>query len=160
MTEIIEVPTASFAIGQAPSSLVTVGVGSCVAICLYSPRHRAGALLHSMLGRAGQRVPNPALYADTGISAVLEQLIKLGVPPTSLTAKVIGGAEMFPVLQQYYLHAIGKRNIDEATRLLQAIGIPIAGTSTGGNRGRSLTFDLSSGLVTITEPFKTTPQII
>ena len=160
MAELIEVPTASYAIAQAPNSLTTVGVGSCVAICLYSPESHAGALLHCMLSRAGQHVPNPALYADTGVSTVLEQLLKLGVTPTSLIAKLVGGAEMFPTLQTADAHGIGQRNVEETTKILQAIGIPIASTSLGGNRGRSLVFDLATGVVTVTEPFKAQGQSI
>jgi chemotaxis protein CheD len=160
MPQLIEVPTASYAVAKAPDGLATVGIGSCIVICLYSAQNRAGALLHCMLSRAGQNVPNPALYADTGISTVLEQLLKINVTPTSLVAKIIGGAEMFPALKPSNEYGIGERNIEETTRILQAIGIPIASTSLGGNRGRSLTFDLSTGAVIVAEPFKAQRQTI
>jgi chemotaxis protein CheD len=160
MAQVIEVPTAAYAIARAPESLMTIGVGSCVAICLYSPQFHAGALLHCMLSRAGQHVPNPFLYADTGISRILEELIKIGVTPTSLVAKLVGGAEMFPTLQTPGESGIGTRNIEETTKILQAIGIPVASSSLGGNRGKSLAFDLNTGIVTITGPFRQDSQSI
>ena len=156
----VEVPTAGYAIARAPDSLVTVGIGSCLAICLYSQEHQLGALLHCMLPHVGQHVTNPCLYVDTALNTVLEKLLSEGIQTATLTAKLIGGAEMFPDLQPTGYQGIGRQNIEETTRLLQAIHIPIVASSTGGNRGKSILFDLSTGAVSVSTAFVPATQKI
>lgn len=150
MDNTIEVPTGAYAVAQSPNSLSTVGIGSCMAICLYSPEHAAGALIHCMLPRAGQHVSNPYLYADTALSDVLEKLLHVGVEPATLTAKLVGGAQMFPALSANNQN-IGQRNIEEVGRLLKVIGIPVAARDVGGSHGRSLVFDLDTGVVSVSK---------
>jgi chemotaxis protein CheD len=159
MAAAIDVPTAGYAIAQAPDSLSTAGIGSCMAICLYSTEHRTGALLHCMLPLAGQQTPNPYLYTDTALSDVLEKLVRNGIGTAGLTAKLIGGAQMFPALQAGDQN-IGQRNIREVTRLLNVIGIPIIASEVGGNRGRSLEFNLTSGTVSVSQAFAAPVRMI
>jgi len=150
MANRIEVPTGGYSFAQAPDRLVTIGVGSCLAICLYSPERKVGALIHSMLPRAGQHVTNPSLYVDTALNVVLEKFAHAGIDHRHLFAKLVGGAEMFPGIQQIdNAGGIGQRNVEEASRLLKILGIPVASTSLGGNRGRSLSFDMENGVVSI-----------
>jgi chemotaxis protein CheD len=153
MADIIEVPTAGYGFTNAPNILKTSGIGSCLAVSLYSGKYRKGALVHFMLPRAGQIVINPCIYADTALSLVLEKFVQEGVQPTDLIAKLIGGAQMFPKMEQNEMHDIGIRNTEEAARLLQILHIPVVARSVGGNRGRSLTFDLETGNVSINKVF-------
>lgn len=146
----IDIPTASYAVASAPDTLTTVSIGSCVAICLYSSSASVGALMHCMLPRAEQHMTNPYLYTDTALSSITKELIERGVTVQELTAKIVGGAQMFPTLHTEG-QDIGKRNIDEAKLLLKVIGIPIVASDVGGNNGRSLVFDLTTGGVTITQ---------
>jgi chemotaxis protein CheD len=146
----IDIPTASYAVAKAPDTLATVSIGSCVAICLYSASVNVGALMHCMLPRAERHMTNPYLYTDTAMSNILKELLKQNITVQQLTAKLVGGAQMFPTLEGNN-QDIGKRNIDEANLILQVIGIPVIASDVGGNNGRSLVFDLSTGMVTITQ---------
>jgi len=47
------------------------------------------------------------------------------------------------------LSNLGSRTIDVVTTELDKLGIPIVGEDVGGNKGRSLIFDLANGSVTI-----------
>lgn len=153
MAQLIEVLAGRFAIGKAPDTLASIGVGSCLAICLYAPSYQTGALMHCMLPRATQPVANPGIYVDTAINTMLEELLKLGIHPTDLSAKLIGGAAMFPTLAASDTQNIGKRNLEEAMRILETIHVRIISNATGGNRGRSLNFDLNTGDVMVTTAF-------
>ncbi len=143
----INVDTSDFAIGRTPQILATAGIGSCVAVCLYEKDRQIGALLHIMLPRAEGDHLNPRRFADTAISLALLELGKQSIVPAQLTAKLIGGAQMFKAFAS--AGNIGMRNVEEIRRILQTIGIPIEAEDIGGNTGRNLEFDLGSGLVTI-----------
>jgi chemotaxis protein CheD len=147
VAETITVKTSDFAIDQAPQILTTGSVGSCVAICLYDQATHTGALLHVMLPRSEGNQENPLRYADTALSYVLEELQHRSIQPAHLTAKIVGGAQMFAAFG--YNVSIGQRNVDEIRRLLGALGIPIHSEDVGGNHGREVEFDLSTGSVTV-----------
>lgn len=140
------------AIGHNPHVLGCVGLGSCLAIALYHPPRRLGGLAHAMLPRREEfaktgAANNPAKFVDSAIDALVAALQDLGCPRTQLQAKVVGGAQMFPVLAQRM--DIGRRNIEAARERLRALGIPIAAEDTGGSRGRTMYFDLTTGTVEV-----------
>jgi chemotaxis protein CheD len=143
----IEVNTSDYAIAHAPQILTTTGIGSCVAVCLYERQRRMGALLHIMLPRSEGDKMNPLRFADTALSFVLVELQRRDISPDRLTAKLIGGAQMFKAFQD--THTIGERNVAEITHTLQALSVTIEAQEVGGYAGRSLEFDVSTGLVTI-----------
>jgi chemotaxis protein CheD len=150
MGTVIDVPTASYALSAAPNSISTIGVGSCIVTCLYSESMKVGVLLHYMLPRLEKDTSNPYRYADTAISTVLKELATHGIDRHGLKAKVVGGGQMFANLA--VTESIGKKNIDETYRLLRTLGIPIMASDVGGNVGRSVIFDLTTGAVTVTKP--------
>ena len=45
----IRVKVADYAVGRDEQTLITIGLGSCVAIALYDPRTRIGGLAHTLL---------------------------------------------------------------------------------------------------------------
>jgi chemotaxis protein CheD len=143
----IDVPTAGHAIATAPDSLTTEGVGSCIIVCLYSQKNKTGALLHCMLPRAENDNSNPYRCVDTALDRIVVELLHRGIKIPDLTAKLVGGAQMF-VTHESRL-SIGQQNIDETLRILNAMGISVVASDVGGNSGRSLTFDINTGLISI-----------
>jgi chemotaxis protein CheD len=146
----INVSTAGYAIAKAPDILATTGVGSCIIICLYSQKHKTGALLHCMLPRAENDASNPYRCVDTALNEVVVELLHQDIKISDLSAKLVGGAQMF--ITRGSQPSIGQQNVDETLRLLKAMGIPVIASDVGGNSGRSLTFNIDTGLVSI---FKT-----
>ena len=65
---------------------------------------------------------------------------------------------MFPNLN-VKVSDIGKENCSEAEKALSKLGIPIVAKEVHGNRGRSATFDLSNGEVTIKTAFSNDRRI-
>jgi chemotaxis protein CheD len=148
MPEIIDVPTASCTATAAPYSLSTIGIGSCIAICLYDAKMHRGALLHIMLPRAEGDNTNQFRYADTALNQAIADLASLGTPLSSVTAKIVGGAQMFAAFAAR--GSIGQRNIQEVRQLLHVLGVPLLAEVVGGNTGRSVLFNLVDGSVEIT----------
>jgi chemotaxis protein CheD len=146
----IVVPIAAAAVARAPARLVTVGLGSCVAIVLHSARERIGALAHVLLPEAVNTsdVMQPARFADLAVPHLLRALADGGAEGP-FEARLVGGASMFSELLPHDERPLGSRNVEAARRACALAGVPIVGEETGGRVGRSVRFDLADGLVRV-----------
>jgi chemotaxis protein CheD len=150
-TQCVQTPAeTTVGMGQAvfatePSRLTTI-LGSCVAVTLYSSRRRLGMLSHIVLPKSRNGVDNPAKYADTAIPHMLSALRCEGVGPKDLIAKIAGGACMFGDNQ---LCRIGDSNVQAAIQALEDAGISVTASDVGGRCGRRVSFDLATGIISI-----------
>lgn len=132
--------------------LVTVGLGSCVAIILHDPVARLGALAHVLLPEPQlQRIPaNPAKFASTAVSHILGELERHGAERSRIRARLVGGASMFgTLLSQGRLHT-GERNVRAARAALVEEAIALDAEEVGREHGRSVYFYPASGRVRVT----------
>ena len=127
--------------GRGPQRLWSI-LGSCVAVALCDPKRRAGALSHVVLPSASGRSGSPGKFADTAVPHLLQLLRKAGVPGDGLVAKIAGGASMFGHSMPM---EVGESNVQSIVGALQAAGIRVAAKDVGGNKGRRVTLDCSSG---------------
>ncbi len=123
-------------------------LGSCVGLCLYSSRHKAGGLLHLMMASAGAQATLPeckkAKYADTGVPELIRLLKTLhGIHSTDLVAKMFGGAKVLAGVERN----IGAENAIAVKTILQEYGIPIKAHKLGGEKGYRIKFMLDTGKV-------------
>ena len=134
-------------IGQAPEVLRACGLGSCIAVGLYDPRNRIGGLGHMLLPSHPEDNPvgKTVKYVDIGISRMVDELVQAGASRTAMVAKIAGGANMFETTYQTLINSIGARNAKSARETLAKLAIPLAGEEVGGNRGRTVEFDLATG---------------
>lgn len=133
-----------YAVGDKNTILVTLGLGSCVGVCIRDKRKLIGGMVHVMLPSSkGNEVKKPGKYADTGIKTVIEELKKAGA--TSFEAKIAGGASMFNNSSM----DVGKRNVEAVKKQLSELGIKIISEDTGGNRARSIEYDIETGRLMI-----------
>lgn len=153
MTEIRRIVRVSHAeVASDGEVLVTLGLGSCVAIMLHDPVARVGGLAHVLLPESRNAEPpeNPAKFASTAVPHLIDQMARAGADPDRLRARLVGGASMFGVLlSQDRLHT-GVRNLNAARAALEAVGIPVDGEEVGREHGRSVYFYPSSGRVRVT----------
>lgn len=147
----IQVGIAEYKTASKPARLITLGLGSCVGIGLYDPRLKIGGLLHIMLPDSTMfnNVVRPAKFADLGIRLILRDLSRQGVRVNSLQAKLVGGAQMFSGLSDNNVLNIGRRNIEATKKILKELGIRILAEDLGGNRGRTMILDTSTGGVIV-----------
>lgn len=145
------VKVADWAAEQGDGVLITLGLGSCVAIMLHDAGAQAGAMAHVLLPSTSlaRDISNHAKFPDTAVPLLVDRLKRLGADPRRLVAKLAGGASMFSQLVTPGTIQMGERNVLAARRVLRAAGIPIAHESVGGERGRSLRFYVGDGRVEI-----------
>ncbi|WP_188614467.1 chemotaxis protein CheD [Lysinibacillus alkalisoli] len=141
---VVKVGIAQMDVVTTPNTIRTSGLGSCVGVVLYDERKKIAGLIHVMLpdSTLGKVVPgNVAKFADTGIEAMIELLLKQGVQKFSLKAKIAGGAQMFKFSSDQSSMRIGPRNVEAVKQALRKSGIRITAEDTGGSSGRTIEFD-------------------
>lgn len=147
--EEVRVDMADMKVESRPVELLT-SVGSCVAICIHDSVHKCGGLAHIMLPRSGDmsNEPLPSKYADTAVPALVSGLQKIHGHEMRLSAKIAGGANMFANLNSDKLD-IGGKNVRAVKSVLSDHRIRLVAEDVGGLHGRRVSFNVSSGTVTI-----------
>ena len=150
MKEVI-VRVADWAAERGDGVLVTLGLGSCVAIMLHDAQARAGAMAHVLLPSTSlaRDITNKAKFPETAVPLLIERLKGLGADPRRLVAKLAGGASMFGQLVTPGTIQMGERNLLASRSALRIAAIPIIRESVGGERGRSVRFHVKDGRVEI-----------
>lgn len=149
MTTIIPVGMGEMKTAAKTGCLAVYGVGSCVIVSLYDSVQKIGGIVHIMLPDStglDPKVINPVKFADLAIPKLLKELKSIGADPAELRAKMIGGAEMFPPTEDFE-NNIGRDNSEAARKVLKSLKVPLIAEDTGGRRGRSLEFDISTGIM-------------
>ena len=142
---------ADWAAERGDGVLVTLGLGSCVAIMLYDPQAKTGAMAHVLLPSTSlaRDITNRAKFPETAVPLLIERLKALGADPRRLVAKLAGGASMFGQLVTPGTIQMGERNILASRNALRAATIPIIREAVGGERGRTVRFHIKDGRVEI-----------
>lgn len=146
----VRVNVAEYAVAR-EGSLITVGLGSCVAIALYDGTARVGGLAHVLLpaeSMARDR-SNPAKFAETAVPLLVDRMCAVGARANRLEAKIAGGASMFANLIPSGGINIGERNVRAVRDALSAAGVPLTGEDTGSDYGRSVYLFLEDGRVEV-----------
>jgi len=142
---------ADMRMSSAPATIVTRGLGSCLGIVVYDTVKKTGALAHPMLPKIeeGRVKTNPYKFVDSAIHSMVEEFRKKGSVIPLLSAKIFGGGHMFSSIPAESVFNIGARNAEVARQILSSYNIKILVEDTGGNRGRTLFFDVASGKVIV-----------
>ena len=122
--------------------IVTLGLGSCVAIMLHDPEACVGAMAHVLLPShsLARDQSNPAKFPETAVPFLIQRMLAAGAGRHRLVAKLAGGASMFAQLMTPGTMQMGERNIAASRNALHHAAIPIIGEAVGGERGRSVRF--------------------
>lgn len=127
--------------------LAVHGLGSCVALLLFDPKAGVGGLSHVLLPgekpAADMSTDLPAKYSASALESLREGLFAVGARASSLRAALVGGARMFES-EADQEGGVGTRNVESAKLLLAKSAIPLVVQATGGNKGRTVVFELPS----------------
>jgi len=153
LKEEIVVGIADYRIGKGESLLTTIGLGSCIGVVLYDPGQKVAALGHFMLpdssaAKVGSDI-KLAKYGDSCIREMIKELDSSGAKRSKIIAKAAGGASMFKRLSANSLMDISSRNIESLKKALKESGIKLISEDLGGERGRTITFDVGTGSLTV-----------
>lgn len=142
MNKIIKVGMAELDICKSPDGISTLGLGSCVGVVIRDPITKIGGLVHVMLPDSTKikNNENVAKFADTGIDALIMEIVNAGANRKTLVSKIAGGAQMFNFQNQLAVIRVGDRNIEACKAKLKEVKIPILSEDTGKNYGRTVIF--------------------
>jgi chemotaxis protein CheD len=145
------VRVADLRVGVAEDILVTIGLGSCVAIALYDPEARIGGLAHVLLPSPAlaRRDGNPAKFPQSAVPRLLQLMVADGARPERITARLAGGASMFAALAPPGTVQMGERNLLAARQALTSNGVPLVGEAVGGDFGRTVRLRVCDGRVEV-----------
>lgn len=148
---IIKVGMADWNVCKSPDGITTLGLGSCVGICIRDPVAKIGGLAHAMLPDSRQVGigENRAKFADTGIEDLVKKILALGARKARLEAKIAGGAQMFAFQKKSDMGSVGDRNVEASKKKLMELGIPLKAQDTGQNYGRTIVFYPETGELVI-----------
>lgn len=148
----IVVKVAELRAGGEHAELVSLGLGSCVAIILLDPEAKVGGMAHVLLpsrSLSGRGTASAGKFPETAVPALIEQMVALGAQPRRMSARLVGGASMFANLTPLGAVQMGERNVVASREALATAGIPIMAEATGGTVGRSVRLRVVDGSVSI-----------
>lgn len=148
------IKTGQIETGTNDDVLESLGVGSCVVLCLYDRKNKVGGLAHIMLPAKNPKFTEensksvPAEYAEIGVKNLISEINKLGGDVTSLEAKIFGGAEMFKYIKEEPV-SLGAMNLAAVKQELENASIDVSAKDIGGSSGRSIRFYINNGDVEV-----------
>ena len=145
VNEELHVGISEYKIAQAPTRLITVGLGSCIGTIIYDEASHIGGLSHIMLPDSQpclhKREIKPEKFADLALPAMVAEL-EQKIRRPRFQAKIVGGANMFQFQTLNAASNIGQRNIEAVEEVLARLNIPIVAKHVGGSAGRTMIVDL------------------
>ena len=135
VNEELHVGISEYKIAQAPTRLITVGLGSCIGTVIYDEASHIGGLSHIMLPDSQpflhKREIKPEKFADLALPAMVAEL-EQKIRRPRFQAKIVGGANMFQFQTLNAASNIGQRNIEAVEEVLARLNIPIVAKHVGG----------------------------
>ncbi|MFB6188513.1 MAG: chemotaxis protein CheD [Halapricum sp.] len=142
--ERIKVGIAEYDVTKNGAVLTTSGLGSCIGVAIHDEAVPVSGLVHVMLPSAEEMDDaNPAKFADSGVETLVEALEAEGGDTANMIAKIAGGSDMLDFSESG--SGIGQRNVEQVKSTLDEHGIPIVGEDVGGDHGRSLRLEGTTG---------------
>lgn len=135
--------------GSLPLRAATL-LGSCVAVMLWAPRQRVGAMCHCLLparrsGDGAEPSAPDGRYGDEAAAWIERQFADAGIGFADLEATIAGGAKATDTLAG----GIGDANLRWAQRWVAERGIALVQQDVGGRVVRRIGFNLADGSVTV-----------
>ena len=136
-------------VSKNPVIIQALALGSCIGVILWDSKNKIGAFSHCFLPDSGKQYENDksGKFVNVAINRMIKLIIKKGGVRENLVAKLAGGASVLNYKQP--MLNIGERNTDKAIETLKELGIKIVGKDIRKNYGRTVTFYVETGVVTI-----------
>ncbi len=136
--------------GDPDTTLVTFGLGSCIAVVAHDPVAHVSGMLHFMLPDSqidrARAEANPFLFADTGIPRLFNAMYERGADRRRLNIWAVGGAQ---VLDKEGCFQIGKRNHLATRKILWKGGLFVGSEDVGGTLSRTVRLETGAGRLVI-----------
>lgn len=125
-----------------PETVLTTVLGSCVAACMRDPVLKIGGMNHFLLPGEGERsrLNEAERFGVYLMELLVNGLLKRGARRENLEVKLFGGARTVQGFTD-----IGGKNVEFARRFLENEGLQYLGGSVGGDQGRRVEYQPSTG---------------
>lgn len=131
-------------------TIITYSLGSCIGVAVFDPVRKIGGMIHYMLPASkispDKAKANPAMFADTGVPMLLNNLLQNGAEKGRLLIKIAGGAQL---MDDNKVFNIGERNLLMLRKILWANNLLIKAQHVGGAVARTLKLEIATGRVTV-----------
>ncbi|MDB4949254.1 MAG: CheD, stimulates methylation of protein [Gemmatimonadetes bacterium] len=146
------VKVAQHAVGGREDTLITLGLGSCVAIMLHDRATLVGGMAHVLLPEPSlaRDASNPSKFATSAVPLLMDEIRALGGSASRLEARLVGGASMFTSLMGPGSLNMGERNIRASREALKKANIPILAEEVGRDYGRSVRYWIGESRIVVT----------
>jgi chemotaxis protein CheD len=129
--------------------IITHALGSCLGIAVHDATMQIGGLVHVMLPTStlnpDKARANPCMFVDTGIPALVQQMLANGAAKNRLTVKVAGGAAIQGNNGDRF--GIGRRNCVMLRKTLWQHGLLLDAEDVGGETPRTMCLEIGTGRV-------------
>lgn len=129
-------------ISEAPYMIHTV-LGSCVSVCLWDEARKYGGMNHYIYSKPFENEKN-CKFGSISIRYMLTLMYGNGSQKKDLRAHIVGGG-----YNKHMNASVGDANIEVAEEILGKEGISIVTRDTGGQTGRKVIFNNSSGEILV-----------
>ena len=132
-------------------TLSCLGVGSCIALCMYDPENQVAGMAHIVLPQSNNTArarENATKYADIAIPELLQQMRQNGAVRSKIVTKMSGGAQMFNSASSNTFDT-GSRNIEAVKQVLADEAIKLSAEDTGGRKGRTVRIFVGDGSISV-----------
>jgi chemotaxis protein CheD len=140
-------------VSRDPSDVIAcIGLGSCIAMCIWDPVARMGGVAHMLLPTSrsnAEMMGSPAKYITNGVPNLINRMIKSGSSRHNLIIKITGGARMLNIPGENNILDIGQRNIIEVRAVMKRENIPLIAEDVGGTSGRSMQLFMDTGRIMV-----------
>lgn len=124
---------------------ISTVLGSCVAVCLYDKKRQKGGMNHFQLPLIQEKQNATARYGNVAILALIHMMLSDGSKKKHLEAQIFGGAFNPEISSQN----VGQDNIKIARNVLAKKQVRIVSEDVGGEKGRKIVFNTTSGEVAV-----------
>jgi len=145
--------TGQLHISKSPTLVQTV-LGSCVAVTMFHPVLKVGAICHALLPECtdrelcGSKCVHGFKFIDCAITCMAGQFNKYGSKHDDIEIKLFGGADMLQLKHNNSTAiAVGKQNIRTALQTIKTEGLRLLLSDVGGTQGRKILFNTYTGEV-------------
>ncbi|MCB9496079.1 MAG: chemotaxis protein CheD [Fibrobacteria bacterium] len=136
------VPPGGIVLVQDGTNLIAV-VGPGVAVCLWNEATQTACLAHFCQAAVYERVNATARFGNVAIPTAVE-MIRKSVVGGRLEAQIFGGAARVEDGRES-----AEANIEMARRILAQRGVPVVSEDVGGEKGRKIVFQTTTGHVAV-----------
>ena len=121
-------------------TIISTVLGSCVSVCIYDKKRKAGGMNHFQLPFINVKHRANARHGNVATIALVRMLINDGSKIKHMEAQVYGGA----FNPQFSIHDIGEENVMAAKKVLARNRIRVVSEDVGGRKGRKVVFNTST----------------